>query len=51
MELQFQVWNQIIFKLKWKKLKIEILIVRIENNNLDIKYQIWDQIIILNLNN
>jgi len=30
---------------------MEILIVRIENNNLEFKYQILDQISFLNLNN
>jgi hypothetical protein len=30
---------------------MEILIVRIENNNLELKYQILDQISFLNLNN
>ncbi len=51
MELQFQVSNQIIF-LNWKlKTQTEILIVRIENNNLKIKYQILYQINFLNLDN
>jgi hypothetical protein len=51
LELQFQVSNQIIF-LNWKlKTQTEILIVRIENNNLKIKYQILYQINFLNLDN
>jgi hypothetical protein len=34
-----------------KKIPIEILIFRSENNNLESKYQFLDQISILNLNN
>jgi len=34
-----------------KKIQIEILIFKSENNNLESKYQFLDQISILNLNN
>jgi len=36
---------------QFKKIWIEILIVRIENNNLEFKYQNLDQISFLSLNN
>jgi len=39
-----------IFRLN-KIFKIEIIVFRFENNNLEFKYQFFDQINLLNLNN
>jgi len=50
LELQFQVSNQISSFIYILKIKIEILIVRIKNNNLEFKNQNFDHISFLNLN-